>query len=167
MSALRDNLHQRHPGPVQIHQRMQPRMRVLARILFQMGAVDANAFDAAVGQLDLDPAVAAQRQLVLGDLIALRQVRVMVVLTRKDRRLRDLAVERQPRAGSLPRPRPGCPPAARPAAPDRPGRCAYWAARPDSPRCSGRTSSSSSTVARGLPCPRRRCIPVSIAAPSR
>ena len=50
------------------------------------------------GQLDLDPAVAAQRQLVLGDLIALRQVRVMVVLTRKDRRLRDLTVERQPRA---------------------------------------------------------------------
>ena len=58
---------------------MQPRMRVLARILFQMGAVDADAFDAAVGQLDLYPAVAAEGQLVLGDLIALRQVRVMVV----------------------------------------------------------------------------------------
>ena len=37
-------------------------------------------------------------QFVLGDLIALGQVRVMVVLAREDRRLRDLAVERQPRA---------------------------------------------------------------------
>ena len=77
---------------------MQPRVRVFAGVLFQVSAVDADALDAAVGQLDLYPAVAAQGQLVLGDLIALGQVRVVVVLAREDRGLRDLAVERQPRA---------------------------------------------------------------------
>ena len=96
--GLGDDLHQGHSGPVQVDQRMQARVRVLARVLFQVGAVDADAFDAAVGQLDLDPAVAAEGQLVLGDLIALGQVRVVVVLAREDRGLRDFAVERQPRA---------------------------------------------------------------------
>ena len=95
---LGDDLQQRHPGPVQVHQRVQPRMCVLARVLFQMGAVDADAFDAAVRLVDLHQAVAAQRQLVLRDLIALGQVRVVIVLAREDRLLRDLAVERQPRA---------------------------------------------------------------------
>ena len=79
-----DDLHQRHPGPVQVHKRVVAGVGILARVLLQMRPVDADTLAAAVGQFDVQPAVAALGQLVLGNLIAFGQVRVVVVLAGKD-----------------------------------------------------------------------------------
>ena len=67
-------------------------------VLFQMDATDAHALGRAILQVDLQVAVLTQRQLVLADLVAFGQVGIGVVLARKDRRLVDRAVERQPGA---------------------------------------------------------------------
>ena len=59
----------------------------LRRVLLEVHAVDAHA-----GEL----AAAAERLVVLGDLVALRQVGIEVVLAVEDRARRQLAAERQP-----------------------------------------------------------------------
>src|SRR5579875_181142 len=90
-----DDLHQRRPASVEVDQR-------------EIGALDAPGA-AVVDQLGrvlleedpLDPhplqlAPPAQRQVVLGDLVALRQVGIEVVLAVEDRPLRQLAAKGGP-----------------------------------------------------------------------
>ena len=64
----------------------------LSRVLLEVGAHDPDL--APVRQLE--PAGAAERSLILADLIALRQVGVEVILAREDGALGDLAVEGEP-----------------------------------------------------------------------
>src|ERR1019366_1161127 len=59
----------------------------LRSVLLQVDAMDPHV---------AEPATAAQRHVVLRDLVALRQVRVEVVLAVEQRALGDLAAERQP-----------------------------------------------------------------------
>ena len=63
-----------------------PRWVELGRVLLQVDAVDAHV---------AEPASAAQRHVVLGDLVALGVVRIEVVLAVKQRAVGDLAAERQ------------------------------------------------------------------------
>ena len=93
--GLAHDLDQRHAGAVEVH-----------------SAADAGAGDALVHQLsgvllELDPvdpdltlsdghcAGSGERVIVLSDLVALREVRIEVVLPLEDRRVRDLAPERE------------------------------------------------------------------------
>ncbi len=95
---LGDDLQQRHPGPVKVHQRMPFALLVhveqLAGVLFQMHAADTDALLARFG-LDGQPAIAGQRQLVLGNLVAFGQVGVKVVLAGEDVQRGDFALQRQ------------------------------------------------------------------------
>ena len=70
-------------------------VQVLARVLLQVGPPDTDALGRPVLP-DLHPAVLADRQLVLRNLVALRQVRVEVVLAGEPVHRRDRAVQRQP-----------------------------------------------------------------------
>src|SRR3990172_2043817 len=99
--GLRDDIHERDARTVDIHQAV-----ALARlihhvlrprsILFKVDARDSGPFRLAF-DLDFYPAVLAERQIVLRDLVALHQVRVVVVLPVKLRLLWYLAVESKPR----------------------------------------------------------------------
>ena len=70
-------------------------VQTLSRIFFQVRASDSDRLHAAVFQHDIDVSVVHDRQLVLTDLIALRQVRVEVVLAREHRTFGYLTVSRQ------------------------------------------------------------------------
>ena len=59
----------------------------LRRVLLEVDAVDADV---------AEPAAAAKRHVVLGDLVALRQIGIEVVLAVEQRARRDLAAEREP-----------------------------------------------------------------------
>ena len=63
----------------------------LARVLLEMQALDADRLRLAV-DVDLDLALADDRLLVLADLVALRQIRIEVVLAVEDA----LQVDRRP-----------------------------------------------------------------------
>ena len=81
---LAHDLHQRRPRTVQVDQavvlaRVVAAMQQLGRILFEMHPHDSSPLSLAI-QVDLQPAVAGDRQVVLRDLIALDQVGVGVVL---------------------------------------------------------------------------------------
>ena len=91
----------------------------------------------------------SQRQLVLRNLVALRQVRIKIILAREDGALLNLAFQRQRRAnGQFARAR-GSAPATPPANPDRLGK--YWnSARRQSAWNSRRTLSCASSAARAL-----------------
>ena len=67
----------------------------LARVLLEVRARDADRLRRAVLEHDLDAAVCDDRQLVLADLIALRQVGIEVVLAREHRAARDRAARRE------------------------------------------------------------------------
>ena len=66
------------PKGYQISQYEIPVVQRLARVLFHMNARDPDGADAAAG---------GQRLVELGDLVALGQVRIEIVLAREDRRL--------------------------------------------------------------------------------
>ena len=74
-------------------------MQRLAGVLFHVDARDADAAARPSRAGELDDAAGRERLLVLRDLIALRQVRIEVVLAREDRRLVDPAAERERRRG--------------------------------------------------------------------
>ena len=84
--GLGDDLEQRRSGAVQVDQAVAaaPRfvVKVLAGIFFEMGADDADP--PRLGRLrvgrDLEPAVGAEGQIVLADLITLRQVGIVILL---------------------------------------------------------------------------------------
>ena len=97
---LADGLHERHARPVEIHEARlrgleRPLVHELADVLLEVQPLDADGARRAVGQIDLEPALARQRLLVLGDLEILRHVRVVVVLAREATREVDAAVERE------------------------------------------------------------------------
>ena len=72
-----------------------PFVQRLARVLFHVDARQADVFSAA-GR-DVEAAAERQRPLVLRNLVALRQVRIEVVLPREDRCRLDVAAERERR----------------------------------------------------------------------
>ena len=116
---LGDDLDQRDAGPVVVDQRLggavdpaggAADVQGLAGVLLQVHPLDADPDHLAV-DLDVQPAVDAERLVVLADLEVLRHVRVEVVLPGEPAPGRDGAVERQPDAGWSPRSRPCWPPA--------------------------------------------------------
>ncbi len=66
----------------------------LACVFFEVDPLDADADDIAA-DLDIQPAVNAERLVVLRDLVVLRHVRIEVVLPREPAPARDRAVQRQ------------------------------------------------------------------------
>ena len=86
-----DNLNQRYSAAVEIDSGLlrgvrKSFMQALARILLQMEACNANFLRSALA-VDLNPPMFGQRPVVLRNLISLGQVRVEVILPRKDRSL--------------------------------------------------------------------------------
>ena len=75
-------------------------MQALARVLFEMQPLDAN-FNLAVGHVQHDHALADHRLFELADLVALRQVRVKIVLTVEGAHQVDLRLEAKPGAYGL------------------------------------------------------------------
>ena len=90
---LGDDLHQRRPAAVEVDDAracpVDPAARAgvdqLGRVLLEVHPVDAHL---------PQPAAAGQRNVVLADLVALREVRIEVVLAVEDRALGDPALER-------------------------------------------------------------------------
>ena len=105
----------------------EPWMRPLAPTWIELGRVllEVHAVDAHVAEL----AAAAQRLVVLGDLVALGQVGIEVVLAVEDRARRELAARAPGRSSGRSGSPARWPPAARRAGRGRPGRCACSAAR--------------------------------------
>jgi hypothetical protein len=92
---LADDLDERHPGPIQVDERGPGGgMDRLAGVLLEVDAADA---DLAREALDLDGQAAELEdgRLVLGDLVALGEVRVEVVFPCKHARRPDSAIERE------------------------------------------------------------------------
>ena len=75
----------------------------LAGVLLQMQPLDADRDGLAAVEVDHDLALADDRRLVLADLIALRQIRIEIVLAVEHRAQIDLRVEAEPGAHRLPR----------------------------------------------------------------
>jgi len=73
----------------------------LACILLQMQPLDADAHRIAVGQRDLNLTLAHDRRFVLADLIALRQVRIEIILAIENRLAVDPGLEAKSRADGL------------------------------------------------------------------
>src|SRR5438094_4302794 len=71
-------------------------MKVFARILFEMRPADAHALGRAV-LADVQPTMLTNRQLILGNLIAFRQIGIEVILSREAVLWRNGTVQRQPR----------------------------------------------------------------------
>ena len=76
-------------------------VQALAGVLLQMQPLDPDLLGRAVGQVDLDHALAHDRVLVLRNLVALRQVLIKVVLAVEYRAQVDLRVEPEARAHRL------------------------------------------------------------------
>ncbi len=102
---LGDDLDERDAGPVVVDEGVvrpvDPSGRAadmgrLAGVLLHVGALDEHPEDRPVVQLDVQPAVARDRLVILAGLEVLGHVRVEVVLPREAAPRRDLAVERQP-----------------------------------------------------------------------
>ena len=98
-----DDLHQGHAGPVEVDIRHRGALVVqrLAGVLFQMQPLDAHGGRFAVRQLDHHLTLAHDRRLVLADLVALRQVRIEIVLAVEHRAQIDLRIEAEPGAHRL------------------------------------------------------------------
>src|SRR5690606_22968464 len=96
--GLTHDLDERRSRTVQIDGRgaLDP-VQVLAGVFFQVHPGDACGERRAI-DLEVDPPVLAERQLVLADLVALRQVRIKVVLASEDAALVDRAAQGQRRA---------------------------------------------------------------------
>src|SRR4029079_9579787 len=88
---LGHDLDERNAGAVEVD--VGPARRVNKAFVQRLGGVflEVDAGDAPL----FEAAARRQRQLVLRDLVALRQVGIEVVLAREDRRLVDRAAERQ------------------------------------------------------------------------
>src|SRR6185312_715572 len=101
---LGDDLDERRPGAIEVHVAAaagvgESFVHELPRVLFHVDAGDTDVVRRGpVVALRLDDAAGGERPLVLRDLIALRQIRIEVVLAREDRRLVDVAAEGERRA---------------------------------------------------------------------
>ncbi len=98
-----DDLHQRHARAVEIDEAAGGVLVVqgLAGILLQVQPLDADGDRGAVGHVDQHLALADDRILVLRDLVALRQIRVEVVLPVEHRAQVDLRLEAEAGAHRL------------------------------------------------------------------
>ncbi len=102
--GLRDDLAQRRAGPVEVDPAVGLAGRLvvhaLARVLLEVHADDADLSrrEGPLRIAHLESPVGRERQVVLADLVALRQVRVVVVLPVPLRERGDGAVERERRA---------------------------------------------------------------------
>ena len=74
----------------------------LAGVLFQMQPLDPDRRGLAAVQFDHDLALAHDRRLVLADLVALRRIRIEIVLAVEHRAQVDLRIEAEPGRDSLP-----------------------------------------------------------------
>ena len=94
---FRDDLQQWGTGAIQIDpgHALVILVQGFAGILFQMGAGHADHLAAAVFEFDGQGAVLHNWQFILTDLIALGQVRIKVILARKDRTLCDFGADGQ------------------------------------------------------------------------
>ena len=98
-----DDLHQGHPGAVQVdegHGRVHVVDR-LARVLFQVDALDADAAGDAGAHVDDDLSLAHDGLVQLADLIALRQVGIEIVLAIECAAQVDLGLQAQAGAHRL------------------------------------------------------------------
>jgi hypothetical protein len=98
--GLGDDLHERRPGAVEVDEaapaRLAPvRVDELGRVLLEVGPGDRDR-ERALGGVEGQMAERGQRQVVLADLVALRQVRVEVVLAVPAGRRRHGRADRQP-----------------------------------------------------------------------
>src|SRR6266487_6332273 len=100
----RDDLHERRAAAVEVHVRVRSAddaaggatdVDRLRRVLLEMCADDSDG-RVTVGARNYEGSVRAERLVVLGDLVALRIVRIEVVLAVEDGVLRDVTVEREP-----------------------------------------------------------------------
>ena len=91
------DLEQARAGAIQVDARHAREVLVqrLAGVFLEMRADDVDGARAAVFEHDVDSAAVHDRQLVLADLIALRQIRIEVVLAREHGAPRDLAARRE------------------------------------------------------------------------
>ena len=97
--GLGDDLDQGQARAIEIQEAVVSGVGKPGRVLLQVHPPDADTLHAtarAVGIVDLDPTIAAEGQLVHGDLVSLGQVGVKVVLAGKGRCLCNMAVEGQP-----------------------------------------------------------------------
>jgi len=96
---LRDDLEERGARAVQVDAAHAAEILVqrLARVLLEVRAGEAHAL-LALAQHDRDRAAGDDRLLVLADLVALRKVRVEIVLAREDAARGDRAAHREPEA---------------------------------------------------------------------
>ena len=101
--GLGDDLHQADPGAVEVDEAHRRRLVVqrLARVLLEMQALDPDPDRMVGGEVDLDLPLADDRALVLGNLIALRQVGIEVVLAVEGRAAVDLGLEAEAGAHRL------------------------------------------------------------------
>ena len=99
-----DDLHQRDPGAVEIDKGFVRVLVVqrLAGVLLQMEALNSHLLGFAVRKIEGDHPLAHHRVLELGNLVALRQVGVKIVLAVEHRALVDPGAERQPGSDRLP-----------------------------------------------------------------
>src|SRR3569623_394386 len=100
---LGDDLHESHAGTVQVHER-QGRVLVvdrLAGVLLEVKPLDTNLHHFAVREFDGHLALADDRLLELADLVALRQVRIEVVLPVEGRFEDDLRLQAEAGADRL------------------------------------------------------------------
>ena len=77
-------------------------MQRFAGVLLQMQPLDADRDGLAAVEFDHDLALAHDRRLVLADLVALRQIRIEIVLAVEHRAQIDLRVQPEPGAHRLP-----------------------------------------------------------------
>src|SRR2546426_574843 len=95
----RHRLHERHAGTVEVHEarlgrRERALVQELADVLLEVEALDSDAPRRTV-DLDVEKPVFGERLFILADLVVLRHVRVVVVLSRKAAPGVHAAVERQ------------------------------------------------------------------------
>src|SRR5215210_2363983 len=99
-----DDLDEGSAAPVKVHERADRAVHparltdvhVLGRVLLEVQARDLDP-DGALRGRDVEMSTDADRGIVLGDLVPLRQVGVEVVFSREDGPRRNLAVQREPR----------------------------------------------------------------------
>ena len=93
---LGHNFNQRRSRPIQIDKTAGIRVNVFPRVFFQMRSTDSDLLGRPVA-LQLQPAILANGPVILGYLIALRQVRVKIVFSGKLIRWLHGAMQRQSR----------------------------------------------------------------------
>ena len=156
--GLGHHLDQRHPGAVEVDQRAGGvvdapplgAVQALPGVLLHVDPGDPDPADHPF-DVDIEVPVDAQRDVVLRDLVVLRQVRIEVVLAVEHRVLHQLTARGRRRCGGFPRSPGGWAPEAPRAVPGTPG-TPPSSARPRTSPGSRRTSSTGSTARRGSRC---------------